>query len=141
MKSGRYILGKSTKEVHTCKHIMYILFLIKCSFSLRHCDQLVLEKCDTLLEMLPQPIATSILSKSVAENCSPYWVVLSQEASGWNRRLQTIVKSLKDTVQAVKGETEMSEEHKDVYNALASEQVPKCWQVGTLMIHVNTVLV
>lgn len=115
-------------------HYVTHFFLIKCSFNLRDCDQLVLEKCDTLLETLPQPIAMSILSKSVVENCSPYWVILNQEASGWNRRLQTIIKTLKGTVLAVKGETEMDEDHKDVYNALASERVPKCWQVG-LNIH------
>ena len=92
------------------------------------CDQLIVEKCGALLEMLPQPITA--LSKCFSENSSPYWIILNQEVAGWNWRLQTVVTSLKDTELAVKGEIVMTEVLKDVYNALASERVPKCWQVG-----------
>lgn len=101
---------------------------IHSSFSSEGCNQLVLEKCEMLLDRLPQPISVSMLSKSIAQNSSPYWNVLIQEASSWNRRLQAIVSSLNDTVLAVKGEIEMVKMQKDVYSALVSERVPKCWQ-------------
>ena len=96
------------------------------SFSLRDCDQLVLEKCDALLEKLPQPMAVATFDG----NSSPYWVILNQEVNGWNWRLQAVVTSLTTTVLAVKGQAVMTEVQRDVYTALASEKVPKCWQVG-----------
>lgn len=56
-------------------------------------------------------------------------MVLTQEVSEYNRRLETISTSLSRVVATVKGEGSLMEEVEEVYQALSADTVPMAWQV------------
>lgn len=123
-----------------------------CSSYIRSNDSLVLEKIQGILEQLPTHIELPAtiwtaehqhLSSATSTHqlqLSPYWILLSQEASQWNHTQSVVSGSLSYLLAVVKGNAAMLEDDENVYQALVTETVPKSWQVSTSGLMIATQL-
>ena len=82
---------------------------------------------------MPQHDASTEHSDGVKHLC-PYWVLFVSEISQWNERLNTVRTTLQDLITAVKGESVFNGEMEGLYTALACGEVPKEWQVISILL-------
>lgn len=139
------VVPENQSLVLSTSHFIWYKFIFPfCSSYIRSNDSLVLEKIQGILEQLParielpatiwtaehQHLSSATSTHQSQLQLSPYWVLLSQEASHWNHIHSVVSGSLYCLLAAVKGKAAMQEDDENVYQALVTETVPKSWQVS-----------
>lgn len=124
-------------------------FILKLIFSKRghkNDDEVVIEKCNEFLEILPKNVSVNFekgkhltfeealeklkekLGKSFYEN-SAMITVLTQEIRRYDRLLEIISKTCKELIRALKGESMISNVTENIFNSFLLQKIPKIWEV------------
>jgi dynein heavy chain len=56
--------------------------------------------------------------------------VMSQEIQRYNKLLETILKTTKELIKALKGEIMMSSSTENIFNSFLLQKIPKVWEVS-----------